>query len=60
MLNLGGWRTTNSVFPKVKDLSVVCRLDLGKKIAYNLRSQLKALVLPMTKAEAIRYAVSIA
>lgn len=32
----------------------------GKKIAYNLRSQLKALVLPMTKAEAIRYAVSIA
>ena len=31
MLNLGGWRTTNSVFPKVKDLSVVCRLDLGKK-----------------------------
>ena len=26
----------------------------------NLRSQLKALVLPMTKAEAIRYAVSIA
>lgn len=51
MLNLDCWRTTNRVFPKVKDLIVMNGLVQGKKIAYNLRSQLKALVLPMTKAK---------
>jgi len=35
MLNLDCWRTSNCVFPKVKDLSVVDGLNRGKKIARN-------------------------
>ena len=35
MLNLDCWRTTNRVFPKVKDLSVIDGLDWDKKIARN-------------------------
>ncbi len=35
MLNLDCWRTTNRVFPKVKDLSAINGLDQDKKIARN-------------------------